>query len=114
MDVNERRPEPFAGEIGSGTTWSESTLGAIHVDEKDEHQNEYDVGGVDVEEASPTSRNPRPLRRTRSLDNITPGNAEEKNYMVSFRMPHPSNPNPESSYNTNRGRTNAASDAQLT
>lgn len=112
MDVNESRPEPFAGEIVSGTTWSESTLGAI--DEKDEHQNEYDVGGIDVEEASPTrtSRNPRPLRRTRSLDSITSGNAEEKNYMVSFRMPHPSNPNPESSYNTSRGRTNAASDAR--
>lgn len=110
MDVNESRPEPFAGEIVSGTTWSESTLGAI--DEKDEHQNEYDVGGVDVEEASPTRRSPRPLRRTRSLDNIAPGNAEEKKYMVSFRMPHPSNPNPESSYNANRGRTNAASDAR--
>ena len=83
MDVNESRPEPFAGGIVSGTTWSESqgSLGAI--DEKDEHQNEYDVDGVDVEEASPTSRNPRPLRRTRSLDNIrpglNPGNAEEKN-----------------------------------
>mmetsp|Transcript_7468 Transcript_7468/g.20781 ORF Transcript_7468/g.20781 Transcript_7468/m.20781 type:complete len:426 (-) Transcript_7468:1316-2593(-) len=113
MDVDETEPEPFAGGIVSGTTWSEST-GAIDEIEKDEHQNEYDV---DVEESSPHTRarqivldewsSARPLRRTRSLDNITPENADEKSYMVSFRMPHPE------FYNTNRVRTNnVASDAR--
>lgn len=112
-------PEPFAGGIVSGTTWSEST-GAIE-GEEDQHLNEYSdedveqAGQAGVAAASPQTSSrqivmdewsARPLRRTRSLDNITPENSEEKSYMVSFRMPHPE------FYNTNRGRTNVASDAR--
>ena len=115
-DTNNPDSEPFAGGIVNGTTWSESD-GAIE-GEEDQHLNEYtdeDVEQAGVAAASPQSSSrqivmdewsARPLRRTRSLDNITPENSEEKSYMVSFRMPHPE------FYNTNRGRTNVASDAR--